>query len=113
MTSPHSFNKADGASSGQLSQTQSWREADDPKLFSQTARGQMFALRMSFETKPNPAPQVLRNPMNQRSSATTPVALSGDFSTDCDTWNTTGWISARRTQCRVTCDRAIDHRKSK
>jgi len=44
MTSPHSFNKADGASSGQLSQTQSWREADDPKLFSQTARDQMFAV---------------------------------------------------------------------
>ena len=52
VTAPHSFNKPDGASSGQLSQTQSWREADDPKLFSQTARDQMFALRLSFETKP-------------------------------------------------------------
>ena len=51
VTAPHSFNKPDRASSGQLSQTQSWREADDPKLFSQTARDQMFALRLSFETK--------------------------------------------------------------
>jgi hypothetical protein len=53
VTAPHSFNKPGGASSGQLSQTQSWREADDPKLFSQTARDQMFALRLSFETKLN------------------------------------------------------------
>jgi hypothetical protein len=53
VTAPHSFNKPDGASSGQLSQTQSWRKVDDPKLFSQTARDQMFALRLSFETKPN------------------------------------------------------------
>ena len=53
VSAPHSFNKPDGASSGQLSQTQSWREADDPKLCSQTARDQMFALRLNFETKPN------------------------------------------------------------
>ena len=53
VTAPHSFNKPDGASSSQLSQTQSWREADDPKLCSQTARDQMFVLRLNFETKPN------------------------------------------------------------